>query len=250
MMKVVIIEDEMPAAERLKKILLATGYEMEVLVTLTSLEASIAWVNSHPAPDLIFMDIELSDGLSLDLVKHTNISCPIIFITAYDEYWQQAFELNSIDYLLKPLKKERLDAALKKFNELKDYFTSRFQNLLAHRDNEKTYKDRFLVKRGIEYISIKTESIAFFYASHKLVCLVEKSGSKFILDHSLAVIEKQVDPRLFYRINRKYLVRVDAIKKIHALPKSKLLVEAEPAPGEDLIISSENSNAFKKWMDR
>lgn len=250
MMKVVIIEDEMPAAERLKKILLSTEYEIEVLAILSSLEASVAWVSSHPPPDLIFMDIELSDGLSLDLVKQTRISCPIIFITAYDEYWQEAFELNSIDYLLKPLKKERLDAALKKFNELKDYFTSRFQNLVAYRDNPKTYKDRFLVKRGIEYVSIKTETIAFFYAAHKLVCLVEKSGSKFILDHSLADIEKQVDPHLFYRINRKYLVRINAIKKIHAQPKSKLLVEVEPATGEELIISSENSNAFKKWMDR
>lgn len=249
-MKVIIIEDEAPAAERLKKMLQAADADIEVLRVLSTVSGALAWLAANQLPDLIFMDIELSDGLSLDLFKRMRIECPVIFITAYDEYWQEAFEYNSIDYLLKPVKKERLEAALKKFQELKDFFTSRFTNLLAWRAGEIKYKDRFLVRRGVEYVSIKTTDIAFFYASHKLVCMVRNDGSKFILDHSLADIEKQVDPVEFYRINRKYLVNLLAIRRIHLLPKSKLTVEVSPSPNEELVISSENSGGFKKWMDR
>ncbi|MEO6456091.1 MAG: LytTR family DNA-binding domain-containing protein [Ginsengibacter sp.] len=249
-MKVVIIEDEIPAADKLKKMLQSSAYNVEIIKSLASINESLEWFKTNGLPDLVFMDIELSDGLSLDLIKRANISCPIIFITAYDEYWQEAFEHNSIDYLLKPLKKDRLDIALNKFNELKDYFTSRYQNLLSYQKDEKQIKDRFLVKRGREYASIKTDEIAFFYATHKLVCLVEKSGSKFILDSSLADIEKQVEPSVFFRVNRKYLVNINSIKRINALPKSKLVIEVDPSSAEVLIISAETSGEFKKWMNR
>jgi two-component system LytT family response regulator len=184
------------------------------------------------------------------LAKASRIDCPVIFITAYDEYWQEAFEYNSIEYLLKPLKKERLEAALHKFNELREYFAGRYLDLMAYRDSGRKYKDRFLVRRGAEYVSIKTTEISFFYAAHKLVCLVRKDGTKFILDHSLAEIEKQVNPGEFYRVNRKYLVNLQAIRRIHALAKSKLTIEVVPPANEELVISSENSSGFKKWIDR
>ena len=122
-MKVVIVEDELPAANNLKKMLQDSHYNVEIIKTLTSIHESLNWFQTNDSPDLVFMDIELSDGLSLDLITRANISCPIIFITAFDEHWQEAFEHNSIDYLLKPLRKERLQAALNKFNELKDYTT-------------------------------------------------------------------------------------------------------------------------------
>lgn len=249
-MKVVIIEDEVPAADKLKKMLQRSSYNIEVIKTLSSINESLSWFKANDLPDLIFMDIELSDGLSLDLIKKANINCPVIFITAYDEYWQQAFEYNSLDYLLKPLKEERLNTALNKFNELRDYFTSRYQGLLSYQKDKEKFKDRFLVKRGKEYASIKTDDIAFFYATHKLVCLVDKKGSKFILDSSLSDIEKQLEPASFFRINRKYLVHINAIKKISSLPKSKLLIEVTPSSPDTLVISSENSNEFKKWMRR
>ena len=138
------------------------------------------------------------------------VNCPVIFTTAYDEYWQEAFEHNSIDYLLKPIKQEKLEAALKKYEQLKKYFTNNFQQLMHWQQQTKqiAYKKRFLVKKGNDYITIKTEEIAYFYATHKLVCMVEKEGQKFILDKSLADLEKELEPSLFYRINRKYLVNI------------------------------------------
>ena len=236
-MKVVIIEDEIPAANKLKKMLQSFSFEIDIAKQLTSIHESLAWFKENELPDLIFMDIELSDGLSFQLIQKANISCPIIFITAFDDYWQEAFEHNSIDYLLKPLKRERLQSSLNKFNEIQHYFTARYQNLLAYQKNK--FKDRFLVKRGREFASIKAEDIAFFYAIHKVVCLVETNGSKYILDTSLAEIEKDVDPKLFFRINRKYLVHINSIKKIMSLPKSKLLIEVIPLSPDQLIISSE-----------
>jgi two-component system LytT family response regulator len=257
-MKVIIIEDEAPAAERLKKMLQATACDIEVIGVLSTLSEALAWMGANPLPDLIFMDIQLSDGLSLDLAKVVRVDCPVIFITAYDEYWQEAFEYNSIEYLLKPLKKEKLEAALNKFGELKEYFRGRYRDLMDYQGSGqgsgqgpgRKYKDRFLVRRGGEYVPIKTADVSYFYASHKLVCLVRKDGTKFILDHSLSDIEKQVDPGEFYRVNRKYLVNLQAIRRIHALLKSKLTIEVAPPAAEELVISSENSSGFKKWIGR
>ena len=249
-MKVIIIEDEAPAAERLKKMLSQTPYDIEIVQLLSTFSAALAWLEAHPLPDLIFMDIRLSDGLSIDLFKLTRIDCPVVFITAYDEYWREAFEYNSIDYLLKPLKSQRLLATLDKFNELKGYFIHRYRDLAAYHESELKYRSRFLVRRGIEYVSIKTSEISFFCASNKLVCLVRSDGSKFILDDSLSEIEKKVDPALFYRVNRKYLVSLQAIQKIHSLPKSKLIIEILPSPNEEVVISQENSSGFKNWINR
>ena len=250
-MKVVIVEDEAPAAARLKKMLGATAFCIEVVAELDTLAGAKEWIRSNPSPDLIFIDIELGDGLSLDLVREVRVGCPVIFVTAYDEYWQEAFGYNGIDYLLKPVKQERLEAALGKFNELKEYFMARYRGLVEYRRGAGAgggTKEKFLVRRGVEYVSIPAAEIAFFHASHKLVCLVRKDGAKFILDRSLAEIEKEVDQGTFYRVNRKYLVNAGAIRKVSALPKSKLLVEVEPAAREELVVSSENSAGFKKWF--
>jgi two-component system, LytTR family, response regulator len=194
------------------------------------------------------MDIELSDGLSFKIFEAVTINCPVIFCTAFDEYWQEAFEHNSIDYLLKPIKQEKLETALNKYDKLKQHFAAGFQQLLQQQSAGNGYKKRFLVKRGTDYISIKTEDIAYFYAAHKLVCMVNSSSQKFILDQSLADIEKQLDPSQFYRVNRKYLIHLNAIRKIKSYPKSKLQLEVEPVVKEDIIISQENVSAFKEWM--
>jgi DNA-binding LytR/AlgR family response regulator len=249
-MKVVIVEDEIPAAEKLRQMLSDLPFPIDIVKELASLKEALPWFQNNSLPDLVFMDIELSDGLSFELIEKAGISCPVVFITAFDEYWQEAFEHNSIDYLLKPLKKERLQIALEKFDDLRDYFTSRYQNLLAYKAGEKNFKDRFLVKRGKDFISIKIEDVAFFYATHKLVCLVDKTGAKYILDSSLSELEKQLNPAFFFRVNRKYLLHKNAVGRITMLPKSKLLVEAIPTPPDELIVSSENSSAFKEWMGR
>jgi two-component system LytT family response regulator len=249
-MKCVIIEDEKPAAEKLLSLLAVNNQQVYVEAVLGSVKEAIDWLQQHAMPDLIFMDIELSDGLSFKIFEQINIECPVIFITAYDEYWQEAFEHNSIDYLLKPVKPEKLDAALKKYQKLKHHFTANYQTLASWptAQSQTGYKKRFLVKRGTDYISIRTEEVAYFYATHKLVCMVDSSGQKFIMDQSLADIESQVDPAAFYRVNRKYLVNMSAIKRIKTYPKSKLLLEVSPLVTEDIIISQENAAAFKQWM--
>ncbi|MFL5746123.1 MAG: LytR/AlgR family response regulator transcription factor [Niastella sp.] len=252
-MNCVIIEDEKPAAEKLLSLLALCNQQVYVEVVLGSVKEAISWLQEHPTPELIFMDIELSDGLSFKIFEEMNVECPVIFTTAYDEYWQEAFEYNSIDYLLKPIKPEKLEAALNKYLKLKQHFTG-YKALASWPVTQSTqaqtggFKKRFLVKRGTDYISIKVEEIAYFYATHKLVCMVDSSGQKFIMDQSLADIETQVDPAAFYRVNRKYLVNMSAIKRIKAYPKSKLLLEVAPLVTEDIIISQENAAAFKQWM--
>jgi two-component system LytT family response regulator len=250
-MRTIIIEDEKPAAEKLQKAILKTNNGIEVAAVLNNIQSATEWLQQYPMPDLIFMDIELSDGLSFKIFEQVNITCPIIFITAYDEYWQEAFEHNSIDYLLKPVKQDKLEASLKKYGTLKQYFSQNLQQLLLQQQRPATttaYKRRFLVKRGSDYISIKTEDIAYFYATHKLVCMVDNKNQKFILDQSLADIEKQLDPVQFYRVNRKYLIQLGAIRKIKAYGKSKLLLEVEPVIDDEIIISQESVAAFKEWM--
>ncbi len=247
-MKVIIIEDEKPAAEKLKKSILKIDSSVSVAATISNIKDTVFWLQNNAMPELIFMDIELSDGLSFKIFDAVKINCPVIFTTAYDDYWQEAFEHNSIDYLLKPIKEEKLEAALKKYEQLKKYFTGNFQQLMQlQQQPQQAQKKRYLVKKGNDYVTIKTEDIAYCYATHKLVCLVEKSGLKFIMDKSLADFEKELDPAVFYRVNRKFLVNINAIKKIKSHSKSKLLLELEPSVSEEVIVSQENATAFKEW---
>ena len=248
-MNVIIIEDEKPAALKLQQALLESNPAINVLAVLTTVRDSIEWLQRNHLPELAFVDIELTDGLSFKIFEKVTVSCPVMFTTAYDEYWQQAFEHNSIDYLLKPVKVAKLTSALEKYQKVKNHFASNYQQLLQWQHNPaNTLKKRFLVRKGADYIAIKTEDIAYFYAAHKLVCLVDGKGQKYILDKSLADIEKEVDRALFYRLNRKYLVNINAIRKVRTYGKSKLLIDLDPAMDEEIIISQENVTAFKRWM--
>jgi two-component system LytT family response regulator len=248
-MNVVIIEDEKPAVEKLQNALLKCDSTIKIVAVLKSIHEAVSWFESNPMPDLAFMDIELADGLSFKIFERARIQCPIIFTTAYDDYWQEAFEHNSIDYLLKPIKEEKLAAALSKYETLKKHFAQNFQQLLQSQQLPGSgIRKRFLVKRGLDYVSVKIEEIAYFYASHKVVCLVDIKGNKFILDQSLSDLETQIDPAIFYRANRKYLIHINAIKKIKSYPKSKLQLEVDPPVSDEIIISQENVAAFKDWM--
>ncbi|CAN5639101.1 LytTR family DNA-binding domain-containing protein [soil metagenome] len=248
-MKVIIIEDEKPAAEKLQRALLQIKGKMEVSGISNSIAASVVLLQQQQ-PDLLFMDIELTDGLSFEIFDKVSITCPVIFTTAYDDYWQTAFEHNSIDYLLKPIKQEKLEAALKKYALLKQHFATNFQQLLQWQQNESTatYKKRFLVKRGVDYVAVKAEDIAYCYATHKLVCMVNKENQKFILDKSITDLEKELNPAQFHRVNRKYLVNINAVKRIRSFAKGKLLIDIQPAVEEEIIVSNENTAAFKEWM--
>lgn len=251
-MNIILIEDEKPAAEKLQKMLKKVNDKIDIHAILRSVQESVQWFHTNPAPDLVFMDIELTDGTSMSIFDAVAIPCPVIFTTAYDDYWQAAFEHNSIDYLLKPIREEKLLSALGKYEKLKQFFAAHFQQLKTYTngDSSTNFKNRFLVKRGTDYISIRTEDIAFFYATHKLVCLVDKTGQKFILDQSLTEIEKLVDPTVFYRVNRKYLICMTAITRIKTYPKSKLLIETSPPVSEEVLVSQENVMAFKAWMGK
>lgn len=251
-MKILVIEDEKPAAEKLVRAISSFNPSMTVTGVCTTVKESIAWLQNNDRPDLMFMDIELSDGLSFAIFDHVEITVPVVFCTAFDDYWQQAFEYNSIDYLLKPVKQEKLNGAIKKYEKLSQHFTPNILHLKQQHESLDIagIKKRFLVKRGGDYISIKSEDISFFYATHKLVCLVDNRNQKFILDQSLSDIEKQVDPAKFYRVTRKYLVNQDAIKKISTHLRSKLLVELSPSTSDQIIISQENTANFKEWMSQ
>jgi DNA-binding LytR/AlgR family response regulator len=247
-MRTIIIEDEKPAAEKLLKALQKADANITVTATLNSVAESVEWLQQNPQPDLLFMDIELTDGLSFKIFESVNITSPIIFTTAYDEYWQEAFEHSSIDYLLKPIKQDKLETALKKYEMLKKHFASNLQNLQQWQQSPSQYKKRYLVKRGTEYIALKTEDIAYCYATHKLVCMVDCNNQKFILDKSLADLEKELDPQSFFRLNRKYLANINAVKKIKAYGKGKLQVDLFPTVEEEVIISNENMASFKEWI--
>ncbi|MBS1597101.1 MAG: response regulator transcription factor [Bacteroidetes bacterium] len=251
-MKTIIIEDEKPAAEKLRKILMKYDSSINVLVTLDSIASATEWLSRNAAPDLIFMDIELSDGLSFKIFETHPLYCPIIFTTAYDEYWQEALEQNSIDYLLKPIRQEKLENALNKYKKLKQHFSSNylsvFQQFSAN-NKQAQYRKRFLLKKGTELVGLKTEDIAYCYAAHKIVFIIDNKAQRYILDRSLNDLEKELDPVIFFRINRKYLVNMHHIQRIKTYAKSKLMVELNPPAGEDIVVSQENAMAFKQWMD-
>ena len=251
-MKVIIIEDEKPAAEKLRKAILKYDDTIKLLAMLNSVTSATQWLNQNLPPDLIFMDIELTDGLSFKIFEQCNVSCPIIFTTAYDEYWQEAFELNSIDYLLKPIRQDKLENAINKYKKLQQHFTINYTSILqhAHAVNLNTgYRKRFLVKKGIDLLAIKTEEIAYCYAAHKLVFIIDNKGQKFILDRSLNELVKELDPAFFFRINRKYVVNLHHIKRIKTFAKGRLLLELNPPAEDEITISQETVAAFKEWMD-
>ena len=249
-MKIVIIEDEQPAAAKLAADLVRMDPSPEIVTTLNSVSAAIQWFQCNPQPDLILSDIELTDGLSFTIFEKVPISCPVIFITAYDEYWQKAFESNSIDYILKPAKKEQLQAALNKFYKLRQHFAANFQQLIKTHKESSEFRKRFLVKQGNNLIAVKADEIAYCYANNKLVCIVDRQGKQYLLDDSLTDIESQLDPNIFYRVNRKYIAHIEAISRISTYGKGKLLLQLNPPVKDEVIVSPETAQAFKSWMTR
>jgi len=196
------------------------------------------------------MDIELSDGLSFNIFKECSISAPVIFTTAYDEYWQEAFEVNSIDYLLKPIRQEKLENAINKYKKLEKHFSTNHSAFFYRASETNGYRRRLLIKKGTDLISIKTDDIAYCYAAHKMAFIVDENAQKYITDKSLSDLEKDLDQAVFFRINRQYLVNIHHIKRIRTLAKSKLLLELSPPAQEEVIISQENVAAFKEWAGK
>ena len=248
-MNVVIIEDEKPSARLLERKLNAIG--VEVNMKLHSVEDSIQWFVNNPEPDLIFLDIQLSDGLSFEIFETVKIVAPVIFTTAYDEYAIQAFKLNSIDYLLKPIDKNELSFAVNKFksnfqNENKEVNLSEIKKLISN--NSKEYKKRYTVNVGTSIKIFNTIDIACFYSQDKTSFLLTNSGRSYILDSSLDKIYDTLDPEVFFKVNRKYVLNINEIKDIINYSNSRLKVNLNTPTEDDIIVARDRVKAFKNWL--
>lgn len=252
-MKILIIEDEAPAYRRLEKILIEIDPEIQILEVLDSVEESVKWFQTNAVPDVALMDIQISDGISFQIFEKIEVKCPVIFTTAFDEYMMRAFKVNSIDYLLKPIKKEELEQALRKFKNLRNTFsadTNLTDILKQISRSEAKYKGRFLVKLGDKMLSIRSEDVVCFHSRHGVVHIVTKSGKTYLSDFTLDDLITQLDPAVFYRANRQFIIHADHIQAVHRYFKGKLLVELSGFTGEDIIVSSEKAAGFKEWLDQ
>lgn len=252
MLRIVIIEDEQPAIDNIISELELISVEYAIVAILRSVEESIQWFKTkEPEIDLIFLDIHLTDGLSFNIFKSVHITTPIVFTTAYDKYLLNSFEHNGIDYLLKPISNDKLKHAINKFMNLKTHFTANYLQLLNQTNPEKIhYKDRIVVKKGIEFQSIKTEDVAFFYTEHKIVFLVDAEGKKFMVHaENLTDLMTQLNRKTFYRANRKYIININFIKKYKPLDRVKIEVELTVNAPEGIVISQENTSSFKEWIE-
>lgn len=254
-MKVVIIEDEAFAAIRLKKMILDFNPNIQILAELESVAESVKWFKTNPEPDLIFLDIHLEDDLSFAIFEQVNISSPIIFTTAFDEYAIKAFKLKSIDYLLKPIVHEELAAALKKYEQFSGLNRSAVDlqslyNLLTGKD--KKYRERFTITIGTKIKMVEVADISYFFVLDKGVYLRNSQGNTYNVDFTLDKLEDMLDPAMFFRINRKYLVNINAIVNMVAYSRGRVKLELKPKADDEYeaIVSIDRSGEFKKWLNR
>jgi DNA-binding LytR/AlgR family response regulator len=248
-MKIVIIEDEKPAARRLIQLITQKWPGAEILCNLDTVTASVEWFSKNPQPDLVFVDIQLADGISFEIFEQVKVTAPIIFCTAYDQYAIKAFKLNSIDYLLKPVDPQELGNALDKFRAgQKEPAISldQIRNLLQ--PVTKTFKTRFLVKIGDRIQTIDIGDIAFFFSEDKVTFLQTRQSKKYILDYTLDEIEGMVPPDQFFRLNRKYISSIIAIRDVFTYSNSRLKIRLENCQDNDILISREKVTAFKDWL--
>jgi DNA-binding LytR/AlgR family response regulator len=250
-MQVIIIEDEAPAANRLAKMLQSISDGIEITKRLDSVESAVKFLKSARDADLIFMDIQLADGLSFDIFQQTEVVSPVIFTTAFDQYTLKAFKVNSIDYLLKPIDEKELKQAVEKYRQLYDKKENGFSEKLlkAMKEmNTNRYKERLLIKRGQQLSYLKIESTAFCYADGKLCYAVDFSSNKYLLEYNLSQLEEQLQPKKFYRVNRHLLVNIEAVSKVHTWLGGRLKLELLPSANTDTVVSRERVNGFKEWL--
>ena len=250
-MQVIIIEDETPAANRLANLLKDLSSDINIACRLDSVESAVNYFRSPADIDLVFMDIQLADGLCFDIFTQVNIKPPIIFTTAFDQYTLKAFKLNSIDYLLKPIDETELKNAFNKYKQLyirKEHDLSDKILQLVKEMNTTRYKERLLIKRGQQLSYLKTADTALCFADGKLCFAIDFNGSKYMLDNNLSQLEEQLQPAKFYRINRTLLVNIDAIKKVHTWLGGRLKLELSLSTNAETVVSRERVSGFKEWL--
>ncbi|WP_435262861.1 LytR/AlgR family response regulator transcription factor [Tenacibaculum sp. nBUS_03] len=251
-MNIIIIEDEKPAARRLQRMLAVLNLEAQQM--LHSVEEAINWFQKNEHPDLIFLDIQLSDGLSFEIFEEVSVKSSIIFTTAYDEYALKAFKLNSIDYLLKPLDEDELKVAVDKFTSNKPKETDIQVNIddirkLLINPIDRKYKKRFTIKVGQHIKIIHTDEIECFYSENKATYIHTNANRSYLIDHSLEYWQDQLDPEQFYRVNRTYIIHINAIKDIISYTNSRLQLKLHTYNEAEIIVSRERVKEFKNWIE-
>jgi two-component system, LytTR family, response regulator len=253
-MKTLIIEDESLTARRLETLLKKYDPDIEVLAVIPSVQGAIQWFRANQSPDLAFMDIHLEDDLAFKIFDEARIQTPVIFTTAYDEYTIQAFKVNSIDYLLKPINYDELAQALDKFKNLKEQFSQpnleRLLQYIENKEKEPEYKSRFMIAVGTKIRSYETSEIAYFYSADKLTFMVTKDNQRLPVDYSLDKLANLLNPRDFFRISRQYLVSFPAIQTVYAHYKGKLKLDLAPKSQEEVFVSGDRMTDFKAWLGR
>ncbi|MCB0586670.1 MAG: response regulator transcription factor [Phaeodactylibacter sp.] len=246
-MRILIIEDEDAAARRLQKLVKEILPDVELEAPLDSVEAVLNWLQDNELPDLIFMDIHLADGSSFEIFNHVEIEKPVIFTTAYDQYAIQAFKVNTIDYLLKPIKRQELEQSIEKYHKWRGGVQMDYAQLARALQGDQ-YNKRFLIRIGQSIRVVEMKEAAYFYTESKITFVVTREGKRYPLDYSLEKLEEMADPQSFFRINRQFIINIEAIKEMYAYSKSRVKVELRPECELETIVSTERSPHFKKWL--
>jgi two-component system response regulator LytT len=256
MYKALIIEDEKLAAEHLQRLINQIDIKIDIIKIISSVDEALLWFDNSPLPDLIFLDVQLSDGLSFEIFNHINITCPVIFTTAYEEYAIKAFKVNSIDYLLKPIGIDDLKNAINKFTSLSYNLINTHDQTLKYKVDQvmklltNNYKSRFVVNAGMHIRSVEVEKINLFYSLEKSTFLLDNTGKSYDIDYSLEQIEKLTDPKQFFRISRKYIANINAIADIISYTSSRLKLKIACSDDDDILVSRSKLAEFRRWLDR
>lgn len=254
-MKLLIVEDEELAVKKLQKTLLGIDKMIEIVGVTDSIKSTVEFLKANPSPDLILMDIELADGQSFEVFNMVPVKGPVIFITSYDEYALKAFKVNSVDYLLKPVQKEELEAALTKYRALNESNKgpADINNLIKELQSKlqpKEFRKRFLVKQAQKLVSIEVDDIAYFYSDGRLNFFKTRDNKKFVVDYTMDELSEMLDPEKYFRISRSFYVSVESIDQIHDYFGNRLLLHLNPALDKEALVSREKVMEFKKWMGK
>jgi two-component system LytT family response regulator len=248
-LNVVIVEDEPLAREKLAGCLRAAAPHAAIAAELASVSEAVRWFRSNPPPDLVFCDIQLTDGLSFEIFRAVPFASPVVFTTAHDEYMLEAFQSNGIDYLLKPIRQAQVAAALAKFEALAGHFSSEYAARLRNvTHGGAKRRDRFLIRRGAGFHVVKTSDIAYCFTEDKLVFLVTRDGKRHLIEKVLSEIEREIGSDRFFRANRAWLISIDAVERCTAFGKGRLALELAPPAKEAVVVSQERAAACRIWL--
>jgi two-component system, LytTR family, response regulator LytT len=254
-MKILIVEDEELAVKKLQKNLLSVSDTAEIVGVTDSIKSTVEWLQENPHPDLILMDIELADGQSFEIFNLTEVKSPVIFTTSYDEFALKAFKVNSLDYLLKPVQKEELQAALNKYQRLKVSSDGNLnlENLvkeLQQKLKPKAFRKRFLVKHGQKLASVEISEIAYFYSDGRLNFFKTNDNKKFVVDYTMDELEDMLDPERYFRISRSFYVSINSVDKIDDYFGNRLILGLKPQVDKEALVSREKVTDFKNWLGK